>query len=76
MIKTCVREPTLDYRFLLVGPESMYCGRDSFFAFDRSAAREAYVPIIEHERCAYCRHDVALEERCPNCGAYAGDRHW
>lgn len=79
---SCVREPTPQVGFLLdmslldCMPESAYCGRDSVFAFDRSVAREIHVPVIEHERCIYCRHDVAVEERCGNCGAHAGDRHW
>jgi hypothetical protein len=66
------------YGFLLdvseVAPPSMYCGRDSFFAFDRSGGAELHVPIIEHEVCRFCWHDVPVEGRCDNCGARPGDR--
>ena len=59
----------LDVSQLEVAPDSMYCGRDSIFAFDRSEAR---VPVFE--RCIYCRHDAPVDAACSNCGAKPGDR--
>lgn len=53
---------------------SYFGGEGSVWAQDRSAGRPITILIIEHERCIYCRHDVAVEERCANCGALPGDR--